>query len=1407
MLAVSIGNRHFFISTKIMRSRPWILIVTLSICFISLVTYYSWTIFKANEKIKNYLLSQLRPILGEQCDIAQLDMALGAVHLKGVNIVFKNKQYALWIEDLRIGYSLASLVKNRFRPQKSPQDIIFINPKLTIFSLPRSNSPATPMFPDSLKSSYWTKVQEFEFLKRITVSKGAIVYCDTLNNKIQLAGDIDGWISTRDIDQARLRLVGKLFQSNNYNLRLNGEIDIIHTNLTSLQINLVDFEWKERNPFFIPAYLKIEQGKVNGDVTITEKISSQGFDIVGKLLIRDGIFSFPNQKLSVTNINLDAQIYDWNFVITKSNLNFNGSLVTIEGKINNLLAPQFDLQIKSEKLDLANFQDSFVKLKNWNVIGQPQLSLSIQQSYNHPLLSGILECPLISINKIPFNSVKFNVNYQDSVLNLDITSIRHKTLNLFGKGKVAFKTSNPLLEFDLKTSGKIPEQMGSMNLKFLAGNNCQLAVIGHGNLDRLVGRTSIILKPNVNDSLTLKYNSDFIYENRILTLNAYCGNNRSKIKGSVFFDNSGYSAELNLFNFHETLYLFPQFSMWRKPLNFNDSQFQLLIKPKKFNLSGDYAWKNGKDKKPRHGKVKIELKNKGSKDFIDGDFEIEADNQIYNGYVNLIKDEKSLELKNFQITDIVSGNGKINLTENKIIEGQFLFSEAPVNYLYNLFTLNSTFFNRGELSGSVRISGTTSLPIIETELNIADTYIHDVGVYNGYLKSVFRDSVFQLQNFEIYKNNETIFSILGNYSMIMDQLNFNVLGKDIDLDNILTTLINKPNFMSGQADIQLQVHGALTQPNLQGKVTCGPGKIFKFSYDSTYFNFGSSTVEYADSGLYITGFKLVRNNEFEINGNGYIPWNPADSVNINIFGAGNILAILPETTPFFLSTRSTSIWHLNLTGQPSNIEIGSGNISIADGYLKLADVMPEIKDIAADISIEPDGFVRVKQLSGEIKQRLFNFLNYRIDEVCCKRHLEPFLVPYFGLELGIFSLETPRKGVPLHIPSLMAKGEYGFYEFVGRDSCEKFYISGPVRNPVIRGMINLRNDNIMFPFEVIPGVGDSSPIVKLLERIDWNVKAVPVKDVRYEKEIPSGIDNVYVNLIIDSGVGYLDFNNVIEDSTFTIDGTLESTEGNVDYLDFNFRIEKAGIEFDKGNLFPLAYGSAKTTVADSMGIPVNVYLTLTQNTNEDGSLNKNDNESITQSEDDRLQSAKVRWDNIRFQLSSDNPTIGYTESELLASLGYSTENLKARATDLIGISTDNLLFRPLLRPFERQLEHAFNLDMVRVSSRFTRNLIEMNFGNENYMQPYSKLYLLRSTKLTVGKYLADRLFLMYTGQLESGMNYRFHNEGLGLKHTLGLEYRINPSLQLEMEYNYNSFLLQREDKRIFLRHSFPLNKN
>ena len=186
----------------------------------------------------------------------------------------------------------------------------------------------------------------------------------------------------------------------------------------------------------------------------------------------------------------------------------------------------------------------------------------------------------------------------------------------------------------------------------------------------------------------------------------------------------------------------------------------------------------------------------------------------------------------------------------------------------------------------------------------------------------------------------------------------------------------------------------------------------------------------------------------------------------------------------------------------------------------------------------------------------------------------------------------------------------------------------------------------------------------------------------------------------------------------------------------------------------------------------------------------------------RQETIRGRWDQIRFKLTTDNPNLGTNEAQILASLGYSTETLQDKAFDAIGISTENILFRPLYRPVERRLENLFNLDYVRFSSRFTRNLIASNLSDN--IELNSRLALLRSTKIVVGKYLAERLFLQYTGQVESGIDYKYKEQNIGLRHTIGLEFRINPKLLLELEYDYNSMIYaNRDDKRIVLRHWFP----
>ncbi len=510
-----------------------------------------------------------------------------------------------------------------------------------------------------------------------------------------------------------------------------------------------------------------------------------------------------------------------------------------------------------------------------------------------------------------------------------------------------------------------------------------------------------------------------------------------------------------------------------------------------------------------------------------------------------------------------------------------------------------------------------------------------------------------------------------------------------------------------------------------------------------------------------------------------------------------------------------------------------------NGRIRLTRVAKEIHDINGEAVADGD-FIKIRNLIGKIGDAELRITNFREAPVKAGHIGTPLRIGRTWMSLGTLVVNSSKKGLPLNIPAVMEKGEIGRFWIRGQNSEPGFLIGGPWQHPVFRGEIVLNNVNIMFPFET----GDEEEVDPLITNIlmnaDWDVVAVAGKDNRYVKKIPSGIDNVYVNIAIDDEVSRLHFTGVFLDtsrtararltlqpgessdsvrtpgaalaavadtsnnaglqfwvsqrqvrsqgpdtSSFRIEGVIESTRGNIEYLDLNFRVDKFGAVWDKSELQPVVYGRAWTTVTDSTQFPQNVYLKIYAR------------DPVTGEERDR-----GRWQYSYFKLESDIPIYNNSQLNLLATLGYSLDNVKQKATDMIGISTDNLLFRPLLRPVERTLERSLGLDIVRLNSRFARNFLEMNL-----VQPVeTKLALLRSTKLTLGKYLSSRLFLLYTGQLEAWPpNFRYQDPNFGLRHTFGLEYRFNPGLLLQMEYDVNNAIAdQREDKKIWIRHSFPL---
>ncbi|TFH02112.1 MAG: hypothetical protein E4H13_03025 [Calditrichales bacterium] len=197
---------------------------------------------------------------------------------------------------------------------------------------------------------------------------------------------------------------------------------------------------------------------------------------------------------------------------------------------------------------------------------------------------------------------------------------------------------------------------------------------------------------------------------------------------------------------------------------------------------------------------------------------------------------------------------------------------------------------------------------------------------------------------------------------------------------------------------------------------------------------------------------------------------------------------------------------------------------------------------------------------------------------------------------------------------------------------------------------------------------------------------------------------------------------------------------------------------------------------------------------------------------------RARWEDFRFRLVSADPGVGETQEQVLASLGYSVDNVEDKAKKVGGAVTDNYLIRPLLRPLERSLEKYLGIDFVRFNARVAENLFSVSSQKANspsgiyntyyYNSFDTYMYLIQSSEFTVGKYLTQDLYLTYTGQIVASAHEQ--ESTFNLNHSVGLEYRFLKNLLFEFEYDretlqfYNIYdnNSYQEDFRVRFRYSF-----
>ena len=1364
----------------------------LAIAVLVVIGYQAWRLFEVRERLQNIVKAQLETAFGRNAHFDGITLGFGVVHLRSVQITPSRSDFRLLVEELSVGFNVFHLLTNGFKPERAATKIVLTRPRLEIHrgrekpvasvSLV-SPQPATSAAHTSQAQS--AASNDYSFIDNVTISNGQIVLIDSLSNVSSLIADgVSGWLETQGDGKAVAKLAGHLFSSETFDLVVEAGLNFKRGAVSYVQANLRDHRIGSQLPFILPENIKILNGVLNGNLRISAHPASEsGYDIAGRFYVRDASVEALGGRAHFSDIDMDINVAEWNFRIMKATQRFNGSPMAFDGSIDNITHPRFDLNIRSDSLSLKHMMALLDKPAEQKMDGVIRLRATIKDSLKNLLISGEASASVLKFGKIRATAVRSRFTLADSVLRLqDVTGkINEIQCRAFGNLKVYEPGMS--LDLDLLAEGNTAPMMDSLSLPF-ADNITTLAAHAGGSITNPRGDGSFEMAPQAGASPDISVRGSFTYFDQSLQIEAATAQSDSIMHlavrssgGQKFFSMRGHGLERLLFVLKQ-------------------SRLAEQMKEFRIDASAEGALDNLNlllsitDRAHASPLVQVVAALNGGNGSYQSSGYVRAFPGAFNEftvrYAGAYRDS-TIFIDKMDSERWLSGTMQLALGDDKKLRGKLSISGAELSRLAEGIERQTPKY-AGRLFADLKLGGSLRAPNVTGNLWMVEGLMHGVGTFTAEADIKVNRAGIQLSPLIVQKDGVHYLRAVGGYDFSSRKIDLQASAKNIDAREFLVAVANVDNVMTGRSSFDVHISGTGPRFPLYGSIELRAGTLMWFSYDRLLLDFGDG--DGSGNGAYISSQEIntplvvyEKENAYRLKGNARIPLTNTDSLRVALVGDGNFLSIIRDFTDYFEEPRSSGHLALRMGGIYKDLKLHNTSLQFTDGFMRLGNIAHALTDISGDFYLDSRGeFIEIQQLSGKIGDATLTVHNQEAP-VAPKHNLKlPFRLFDSDLSLGTLIINSSHSGLLVHVPGLMERGETGRFAFGGRDKEAGFLIAGPWAHPKFRGELALEGVNFMFPFDESAGEGDTL-MTEILWNIDYDVRVVSRKDNRYVQKVPSPLDNVYVNIGIDDNVSALEFTGILSDSSFRTHGKGESTRGNIEYLDLNFRVEKFTINFEKNDIWPTINGRAWTVYTDSTNFPQNIYLTPHTRNDETGE-----------------EFSGGRWDNVYFKLSSDNPNFGESQAQILAALGYSLETAGARATEAVGTATDNRLLRPLFRPVERQLKRSLGLDIVRLSSRLTRNFIEYNLGSSTFD---TRAALWRDTKLTLGKYINDDLYFLYNGQIEAGLDYRYHQRGYGLRHIFGLEYRVNPTLLFQFEYDINTLLLRNNvDQKLWLRHSF-----
>ena len=1363
------------------RKNNWVFYFFLFLFTAILSVQLVWRLTPIRAEMQASMEARLRPFLGEQFKMKDFSLGFGYISFYDISIRNPQSQYQVHLDEVRIGYSLHKLLLHHLDPLQVIESVTFKKPHLFIY-LNKENStskvPADSMDIGRLLLGF----RKFAEIDRIFVQDGELFWQRDSLPVTRGFTELNGMILVHPTSEADVHLTGQVFNSEEPNMKLRGSLNF-RERTWHFDVDIAPTHVQGNLPILNSPAFYLQEADVQGHLQVeSPDFSVRNLALAGSLFVQNMFATSFDQEIRTNEFYLIFR--EQEMALSPVAGTAQDGRFVLHGSLGSIFHPALHLSIDFDNYSAKNLVISVPILELLNQ-GKLQGHVEMEGAPRELIIRGNVYSSKLYYAFVPFYRTRLDFVYDNASKIWQWTHIASHAIGMDHQGKGALNFATMQMHLKLDSQHTIRDE----------------AVPVLNRLNRTLMQYSTTMRGDINTlTFTGNVHSQFISPAGDTVLQgdlAYTLVDDSIEVHSVRTYPGSWELEAQVTNLWED----PTFQIMElKNIPLDSLSNLALVQSLARYFRADFYF-SGLVNYPTM-KVNFLRRSNGEVFFslignvvnmiqppfkFQGRFAMQTTPQRIRGNVRLVdrKNHLQVQLKANRLLNLAAN---ISYREDGPVNGAMELKDIALKQFVGNFPELYAALSEGKISGKATFGGTTGDPTIQFQLYGKDFILNNNGYYAASFEGEYQHSRLNFQKAEITYNNRPIFTADFSLNLKEDQLSAYVRGEGIESNFLATTIFNDPNLIRGSLRYEVNLKGSVEHPEIWGNVILEDGIVVERPFHQINIIFtdsippASSLTHIGDHIFHIQKFIYVDPNEYSIEGQGRLPVDKSQPIDLYLTIKGNVLAELPAMIDFFQEPDCLGELDMHITGTRESPHLRAGHLKIYNGTMKFTSVLPKLTDLKADIELrEGERFVHIHTLEGKLLERHARIYNVSAGDIATGVNLKPWYFDELGLDFGVLVLETDPRGIPLSIPGMMMPGDIGYFAVSGKVSGEKFYFAGPVDLPHVRGKVTMYECRVTYPFleTELSDEEENDVVTEFLMNIDWDVLVESGLGNRYFADVPAFLDDVYLDLNIDEASRGLEFTGRLEDESLRILGQVESTRGRVEYLDMNFRVDRFGAIFNGFEIYPEVYGRAWTTVRDSTNFPRDIYLVLYAIDPETGK-----------------EVSRGRWEDFRFKLESSDPTIGETQKEVLAYLGYSVENMGKKAKEIGLTLTENYLFRPLVRPLERKLERKLRLDYVHLQSNFSTNLLYFGLHNRfNTIEaPYyytsllnsnlnPALLLLQSSQITLGKYLIRNLYMTYSGQLVA----IYDEPKLGLNHRFALEYRLLRNLLLEVEYDKFQF--------------------